>query len=319
MRKPRPEEKSRSGSLSTIGIPRALYYFHYYPLWSNFLEGLGFQVIFSPPTNKEILEWGLLTCVDGACLPLKAYVGHAQALTQAGVDQLFVPELIGVWKREFICTSFLGLPDLLRQYLPSTSILLKPILDGRKGSRELTKCYWRFGRNYASRARVKASWIRAVEAQNDFEQTNRMRRQLTHNSQLIILVLGPRYLIDDPFLNGNLISHLKGLGVRILTPACIDDETSHHTNLSLSKPFFWSGARSSIGALDFFVSQLDGVINLTPFACGAQSLLGVVVEQKAITEGLPTLAVHLDEHTSELGILTRLEAFCDLLERKKHQ
>jgi predicted nucleotide-binding protein (sugar kinase/HSP70/actin superfamily) len=25
----------------------------------------------------------------------------------------------------------------------------------------------------------------------------------------------------------------------------------------------------------------------------------------------------VDEHTSEVGIITRLEAFCDLLERKK--
>lgn len=287
-------------------------------MWSSFLEELGFQVIFSPPTNKEILGWGLLTCVDGACLPLKAYVGHAQALTQAGVDQLFVPELVGVWKREFICTSFLGLPDLLRQFLPSTTTLVRPILDGRRGSRALTKCYWKFGLNYAPRTRVKASWLRALEAQRSFDQTSwEAQVNQFQTSKLKILVLGPRYLIDDPFLNGNLIAHLEDLGTQVFTPAAVDDETAHRTNQSLSKPFFWSGARGSIGAFDYFLDQLDGVINLMPFACGAQSLLGVVVEQHATARGLPTLEVHLDEHTSELGTLTRLEAFCDLLERKK--
>ena len=302
-----------------IGIPRALFYFHYHPLWSRYLEELGFEVTFSPPTNKEILEWGLLACVDGACLPLKAYMGHALALSKAGVDLLFVPELIGVWKREFICTSFLGLPDLLKQYLPSSTTLLSPPLDGRKGQRALARCYWRFGLTYAPIMKVKSSWGQALNVQRDFEQSSREQNLNVPGGRLKLLVLAPRYLIDDPFLNGNLLAHLKDLGVVVLTPEQISDASGHQSNLSLVKPFFWSGARRSIGAFEHFFDQIDGVINLLPFACGAQSLLSVVVEQRAIEKGVPTLDLALDEHTSELGTLTRLEAFCDLLERKKAQ
>ncbi|HBN96479.1 MAG TPA: hypothetical protein DDZ66_09265, partial [Firmicutes bacterium] len=40
-----------------IGIPRALYYFHYHALWQDFFRYLGFEVVVSPPTNKQILEW----------------------------------------------------------------------------------------------------------------------------------------------------------------------------------------------------------------------------------------------------------------------
>jgi predicted nucleotide-binding protein (sugar kinase/HSP70/actin superfamily) len=34
-----------------IGIPRALLFYHFYPLWKTFFENLGFQVILSPETN----------------------------------------------------------------------------------------------------------------------------------------------------------------------------------------------------------------------------------------------------------------------------
>lgn len=43
-----------------IGIPRALYYYRYYPLWQTFFQSLGCEVVFSDPTTKETLDNGLL-------------------------------------------------------------------------------------------------------------------------------------------------------------------------------------------------------------------------------------------------------------------
>jgi predicted nucleotide-binding protein (sugar kinase/HSP70/actin superfamily) len=38
-----------------VGIPRALFYYHYYPLWRAFLETLDVEVVVSPPTSQNIL------------------------------------------------------------------------------------------------------------------------------------------------------------------------------------------------------------------------------------------------------------------------
>lgn len=42
-----------------IGIPQALLYYEYFPLWKNFFKSLGAELIISGPTTKEILDLGV--------------------------------------------------------------------------------------------------------------------------------------------------------------------------------------------------------------------------------------------------------------------
>ncbi len=295
-------------------MPRALYYFHYHPLWKSFLSGLGFEVVVSPPTNKEILEWGLSSCVDGMCLPVKAYVGHALALSRAGVNSIFLPQIISVSTAEYTCPNFLGLPDLIKQYLPEKTKVISPVLDGRRGPRALKACYHRFGRLHAPGREVRRSWSQAAGRQCAFEHS--LQRVSTSKVKKKLLLLGPRYLIDDPFLSGNLVDRLERLGAEVLTAANADLSPVGNGALPMEKPFFWTETRESWRAVEEFLGLIDGLVTAAPFGCGAQSLLSVFVQDWVQGRNLPKLELHLDEHTSELGTLTRLEAFYDLLERQ---
>lgn len=289
-----------------------MYYFHYQELWTCFLTQLGFKPVVSPPTNKAILELGLKHCVDGACVAIKSYIGHALFLAQQGVPRLFVPQIISVYPKEYTCPNLLGLPDLLRQYLPTSTELLTPILDGRKGEGYLARSYRSFGEVYASRPVVKQAWGMATRVQRAWEQG--AYDLATEPAKLKILVLGPRYLTDDPFLSGNIFGHLQRLGAEVYTAAQVPGKTSHQT--FVEKRLFWSNARQSLVALEYLMERMDGVVTLSPFGCGAEAFVGALVERQ--TRGqLPHLGINLDEHTSMVGLLTRLEAFCDLLERKK--
>lgn len=302
--------------MPVVGIPRALYYFHFHPLWESFLTGLGFEVVVSPPTNKEILEWGLSSCVDGMCLPVKACVGHVLALSFAGVDLIFLPQIISVGRAEYTCPNFLGLPDLIRQYLPGKTEILSPVLDGRKGPRALQACYLRFGRQHAAGKDVRRSWRTALKSQSSFEQRLRCCAETKGKS---LLLLGPRYLTDDPFLSGNLVGRLEQLGANVLTAANADLEGPGNAALPMNKPFFWTETRQSWRAAQEFLTEVDGLVTAAPFGCGAQSLLSIFVQEWAAGHNVPKLELHLDEHTCELGTLTRLEAFCDLLERTENR
>ena len=111
---------------------------------------MGFEVITSPPTNQEILELGLTACVDGACLPLKAFVGHVRFLVNRGLELLFVPQAISVVPGEYTCTNLLGLPDLVQQYIPSSVRLLSPALDARKGAGKISFSYLLLRLEFAS-------------------------------------------------------------------------------------------------------------------------------------------------------------------------
>lgn len=270
----------------------------------------------SPPTNREILGLGLSACVDGACLAVKCYVGHARWLADQGVSPIFVPQIISIYRNEYTCPNLLGLPDLIRQYLPPSVQLLSPVLDGRRGGGRLALAYLICGLQLAPFGRVHRAWRQASSAQREWENSLGKVGEPAARG-LTVLLLGPRYLTDDPFLNGYLRQHLSGLGVQVLTTAGLTDAVTDPGSRVLDKRPFWTSARRSMGALEHLLPQLQGVINVAPFGCGAESMLSTLIERRIRGTNLAYLELNVDEHTSEVGLITRLEAFCDLLERTK--
>jgi len=59
-----------------VGIPRALLYYQYYPMWKTFFEALGAEVIVSPATTQTMLANGSSRVVADTCLPVKVFLGH---------------------------------------------------------------------------------------------------------------------------------------------------------------------------------------------------------------------------------------------------
>lgn len=255
--------------------------------------------------------------MDGACLAMKSFVGHCRFLVEQGVGLIFVPQITSIFRGEYTCPNFLGLPDLVRQYLPPATHLVSPTLDGRKGERALQRGYLRLGRKYASRSQVQRAWQKANEMQRAFEQKEQARPLVDAKKETTVLLLGPRYLTDDAYLNGNIRLRLDDLRAHVLTAWQLPDLTTLQASGALPKRPFWTGARRSIGALEHLMDRLDGVINIAPFGCGAESMLGTLIEHRTRERGVVHLELNVDEHASEVGLITRLEAFCDLLERKK--
>ena len=73
-----------------IGIPRALLYYQYYPMWQTFFEELGAEVVVSPPTTQTMLTEGSARVVADTCLPEKVFLGHILSLVDT-CDFIFIP------------------------------------------------------------------------------------------------------------------------------------------------------------------------------------------------------------------------------------
>ena len=127
-----------------VGIPRALLYYYYYPLWKTFFEGLGAQVILSSPSTKGILTDGLRFAVDEICLPVKLAFGHVLDLI-GKVDYIFLPRLISIRRNEYICPKFLGLPDMVRR-LAGIPPLIDVNVNRYRGDNELCQVIKEVGR-----------------------------------------------------------------------------------------------------------------------------------------------------------------------------
>ena len=97
----------------TIGLPRALLYYRYRVFWETFFQELGFEIVVSEPTNREILEQGAALAIDEACLSLKVYLGHVAALV-GKCDFILIPRISNFGRHRNMCTRFEALPDLTR-------------------------------------------------------------------------------------------------------------------------------------------------------------------------------------------------------------
>ncbi len=73
----------------------------------------------------------------------------------------------------------------------------------------------------------------------------------------------------------------------------------------------------SVGEKVLHAGDWDGLVHLEPFGCVPEIMARNIMP--STKEGPPVLNIIYDEHTGKAGIVSRLEAFVDMLQRKKRQ
>jgi predicted nucleotide-binding protein (sugar kinase/HSP70/actin superfamily) len=322
-----------------VGIPQGLFYYRYYPLWKTFFEGLGAKVVTSGVTNKRILENGLKKAVDEACLPVKTYHGHVLELADK-VDFLFLPRLKSVEKGAYTCPKIIGVTDMIRgsfSDLPPIIdsyinlhdrifALYQPIVQAGKlftgnifkillSYRTAWKEYLRF-RDIIRTGLTPLEAIKVMEkGSSAIPQTIRERRP----NRLKIALLGHSYLIDDSFITMNLVKKLREMGVEVLMTEMLSPEVIEEEANKLPQAMFWTSGKETIGAAYHFLEtrSVDGIIMVESFGCGPDSMVSELITRDAKRMGnMPCMSLIIDEHTGDAGVMTRLEAFVDMLVRR---
>ncbi|HBT20482.1 MAG TPA: hypothetical protein DEA47_03835 [Peptococcaceae bacterium] len=323
-----------------VGIPRALFYYYLFPFWKAFFEYLGAEVVVSPPTNKQILNIGVKTSVDEACLPVKVYYGHVISLRDR-VDLLFLPRLVSIEKKAYICPKFMGLPDMIRSTLSGLPPIIDVNFNAVKGHRAYKKTVLKLGSNFCSSLRkINRAWVEAVRHQKEFEELQtygfspiealrvlqegrkEKKKKKIFDFSHEIAVLGHGYTIYDDFLSLNTIKHLNDLGAKISTAENLPINLLEEKAEKLPKRMFWTMGKRILGAALHYLesSQIDGFVYVTVFGCGPDSVIADLTERYARRRGMPFILITLDEHSGEAGVITRLEAFVDMLARRgKHE
>ncbi len=86
---PLEKDMAKRGS---VAIPRVLNMYENYPFWFTFFTNLGYRVVLSPMSTKEIYERGMDTISsDTACYPAKLVHGHIKTLVEMGEKWIFYP------------------------------------------------------------------------------------------------------------------------------------------------------------------------------------------------------------------------------------
>ncbi|NLW46950.1 MAG: hypothetical protein GXY86_06405 [Firmicutes bacterium] len=300
-----------------IGIPRALLYFWYGNLWERFWKVIGWEVETSPPTDHQILKSGVELAIDELCLPVKVFLGHVRYLAPR-VERIMIPHLIKVEREAYICPKFMGLPDLVRHALPSLKPQLEVIRVGPKQT-DLVSCLEKAALNlgttkslvYKARKELRQPLKSPGQQMSEWFQVNNGE---TLGSKLTIGVLGHPYCIYDGFLNLNILKRLSS-SARFVTPEMLPENFRGVGSGKLNKRLFWTMGKLQFDAVDWMLNQVkvDGFIQLVTFACGPEAIVGDLLERRIRDLKKPFLRLYFEEHSGEAGLITRLEAFIDLI------
>lgn len=76
----------------TVGIPRVLNMYENFPFWAVFFRELGFRVVLSPQSNRQVYELGIETIPsESECYPAKLAHGHVSWLIKQKIPFIFYP------------------------------------------------------------------------------------------------------------------------------------------------------------------------------------------------------------------------------------
>jgi len=295
-----------------VGIPRGLLYYYYGDLWRNFFQLLGIEVVVSGTTTKQMLDQG--SKIDEVCLPVKVYLGHVCAL-RGKVDWLFIPRVISVAPKQYSCPKMMGLPDVVRANFPDLPPMLSVDVNLRKSRFVLYRAVVDLGKRLGkSPWSSLKTWVRASR-QIDAVAV----KQDESVSGIRIGLVGHPYILKDSQISMDITGKLVRLGVRVIDVGDVPREEANSAAERLTKPIFWNYCQRLVGAalaLIYSPRRLDGLVYVTSFSCGPDSLLGEMLGWHARKCNIPLLTLALDEHTGEAGLVTRLEAFVDMLDRR---
>lgn len=323
---------------NVIGIPRAMSFYHNYPFYYGFFTALGIKIVLSDVTTKQTLSRGSALVVTETCLPIKIYVGHILNLLDKGIDKILVPSIQSVAYKIYNCSKIRGLPDLIRNVVKQDFTMVEATLDkseknhglydflkemaapfgitDEKKIKEASKAGWRTYNNFHIMSKSGMSYKKAI---NYALQGKVFIESSTKEYPISIALVAHGYNIYDDRASMKIIDKLESMDVKVYTALQLSQEQTIEGINTLGEKLYWANEYEMTGTAGHYMkdNKIDGLIALNAFGCGPDSLMIERIIRKAKQFNKPILHLTIDEQTGEAGFITRLEAFVDMLFRKK--
>jgi len=161
--------------------------------------------------------------------------------------------------------------------------------------------------------------------------------KIDNNKEILkVYFTGEFFVLLDPFTNMNIEKELGLLGVEVERTIMLSDWTNQtlipkwHKKTETHKQRAVRKARSyltrtiggecieSVGDTVYAAEcNIDGVVHVAPFNCIPEIVSQCILPNVSKKENIPVISLLVDEQTGKAGMVTRIEAFVDLLGRQK--
>jgi len=291
-----------------IGIPRSLVYYYYKDTWKYFFEYLNIETVISPKTNKEIINLGVKYSNDEMCLSLKNYIGHVAYLKDK-CDYILIPRIDNYGKNDQTCTNYLALYDIINNMFDIK--ILNYDINLLKNKTELNGliniCKHL---NIDIKKAYKAYEYAIVRSNKENKYNYLLNLNKLNSNKLKILLVSHPYNTYDELIGMPLIKMLEKMDIEIIYSDLLDPKITNSKSKCFSNMLYWKYSKENIGAISYLKDKIDGVVFLSTFPCGLDSLVNELVIRKL---DIPYLNLIIDDLDSSVGFETRLESFVEIL------
>ena len=227
-----------------IGIPRVLNMYEDYPFWHTFFTNLGFRVVLSPRSSKQLYQKGIDSIAsETVCYPGKMVHGHIQSLIDLGINTIFYPSVTHEYKEDktadnnYNCPVVISYSEVIKNNLEDIRRknikYLNPFMSLNDKERLKNRLYKVLKNEF--KEITKSEINNAVDAASKEEQSfkEKIRKagedalKIINEKGLKAIVLAGRPYHLDPEINHGIPELINSLDMAVLT----EDSICHLANL----------------------------------------------------------------------------------------
>lgn len=304
----------------TIGIPRVLFLNKMFPMFNEIFKKLGYNVLISDATNEDIIGLSQEYSFEETCFPVKLINGHVAWLLEKKVDYIFLPHLYTMKhagsnvREDYACAYMQTSPKIIESVfnLEEKNIkLIAPVLSFNFGKQYMIKTLLSIGKALGKNkietvAAVMSGMKKFMAYEKNLESLGTEALKNIGEDEKVFVMISRVYNIVDPALNMGIENELKNRGYKVL----------HLTHLEASEMdieeeyfnMYWPfGQHIITGAKIIRKHKNLYPIYITNHGCGPDTILTHYFKKEMGTK--PYLHIEVDEHSSKVGVITRVEAF----------
>ncbi len=308
-----------------IGIPRALNMYENYPFWFTFFTKLGYRVVLSSPSSKELFTLGMETIPsESVCYPAKLAHGHIADLVNRGIKKIFYP-CIPYEKKEdskannhYNCPIVTSYPEVIRcnmDMLKDNNVSFMnpflPIFDPERMKVRLSQEF-----PDIPQKEIQDALDAAYNEDKAFKEDIRLQAQsiMTYAKEkgMRCIVLAGRPYHLDPEIHHGIPELIASYDMCVLT----EDSVSHLGDLDTPIRVVnqWCYHSRLYRAADFVRSQ-DAIelIQLNSFGCGLDAVTTDQVQEILSSAGKIYTCLKIDEGSNLGAVRIRIRSLCAAL------
>ncbi|MBN2547096.1 MAG: activase [Spirochaetes bacterium] len=319
------ENSIKKSESKKIGVLKSFLTNHLYPLFFNFFDNLGFNVLLSDEIDKEGLDFKN----NSNCFPLEISHGYFYNLLKKEIDFIFLPKVVELYvensisykkERQCSCLTLQSEAYILKsafkeEFAKYKTVILEQEFNFSQGFDTQKEAFAELALSLGkSKKDALDSYKYALNIFNKFKEEKKIigkkiLDEIKKSGETVIVLFGRPYNAMSNDINYSIPEKIAALGYKILPWDFLPYENEY-----CFEYMTWAFGQELIKA-SYFVRKHPQLFGLyyTNFSCGPDSfLLGYFRE---IMEDKPSLTLETDSHTADTGINTRIEAFIDIIDR----